>query len=106
MQSGRGSVVQAHEASVLYNYFVTEYQAGTYKKIFVKERAADDFAAACRGKDIQVRYNPRNETKSVLREDDLRLVIPISLAPSASPYDVDQRPSIWKHVRTLLRPFI
>lgn len=98
-------MVQVWEATIVYNYHVNEYQAGTYKKIFMKERAADDFAAACRGKDIQVRYDPRDETKSVLRGDDLRLIIPISSAPSTDPYD-DQKPSIWRHVRTMLRPFI
>jgi hypothetical protein len=106
MQSGRRSVIQLYECILTYNYFASEYQVGTYKKIFRSEQAADDFIAACKGKDVQVRYDPGNVARSVLREQDLRLVVPMALAPVTSDLQNGDQPSRWAHVRTIFRPFL
>jgi hypothetical protein len=105
MRSARRSVIQFYECTLTYNYRASEYQAGVFKKTFRSEQAADDFANACKGKDIQVRYDPRNERKSVLIEQDLRMVVPVALAGAYGPSS-DYDRSRWSKVRTILRPFI
>lgn len=59
---------------VSYRYYAQqEYRYGKYRKDFRRRPAAETFAAAIRGKQVQVRYQPDQPETSVLMEHDLRL---------------------------------
>ena len=59
---------------VSYRYYaLQEYRYGKYSRHFRKKAAAEEFAAAIRGRSLQIRYREDNPSVSVLMERDLEL---------------------------------
>lgn len=63
--------ISYYVARVDYSYSVNnEYYSGYYKKTFLRERSADAFVAAMKGRTILVRSHPhRPERSAVLKQD-------------------------------------
>jgi|GEM_PF-6084121 len=59
---------------VSYRYYAQqEYRYGRYRRDFLRRPPAEAFAAAIRGKQVQVRYRPDQPETSTLMKQDLRL---------------------------------
>lgn len=59
---------------VQYRYYaLQEYRYGKYRRHFRKKADAENFAAAIRGRSVQVRYREDNPDVSVVMERDLEL---------------------------------
>ena len=59
---------------VQYRYYaLQEYRYGKYRRHFRKKADAENFAAATRGRSVQVRYREDNPDVSVVMERDLEL---------------------------------
>lgn len=59
---------------VSYRYYAQqEYRYGKYRRHFARKAAAEAFAAAIRGRSIQVRFRDDNPNESVLLEQDLQM---------------------------------
>ncbi len=59
---------------VSYRYYAQqEYRYGTYRRHFARKAAAESFAEAVRGRDVQVRYRDDKPSDSVLLEQDLQM---------------------------------
>jgi hypothetical protein len=73
----QSATVKQHNGAwveVTYRYYaLQEYHYGKYRRHFRKKDAAEEFAAAIRGRSLQVRYREDNPDVSVLIERDLKL---------------------------------
>jgi hypothetical protein len=59
---------------VSYRYYAQqEYRYGKYRRHFARKAAAEAFAAAIRGRSVQVRYRDDKPSESVLLERDLQM---------------------------------
>jgi hypothetical protein len=57
-----------------YRYYAQqEYRFGKYRRHFGRKAAAEAFAAAIRGRSVQVRYRDTNPNDSILLEQDLQM---------------------------------
>jgi hypothetical protein len=63
-----------NSVEVQYRYYaLQEYRYGKYRRHFRKQADAENFAAAIRGRAVQVRYREDHPNVSVLMERDLEL---------------------------------
>jgi hypothetical protein len=71
----QSATVKAHEGydvQLSYRYYaLQEYRYGRYSRHFRKKAEAEEFAAAVRGRPVQVRYREDKPEVSVLMERDL-----------------------------------
>jgi hypothetical protein len=59
---------------VSYRYYAQqEYRYGKYRRHFARKAAAEAFAAAIRGRSMQVRFRDDKPNESVVLEQDLRM---------------------------------
>jgi uncharacterized protein DUF3592 len=59
---------------VAYRYYAQqEYRYGTYRRHFARKTAAEAFAEAIRGRNVQVRYRDDKPSESILLEQDLQM---------------------------------
>jgi hypothetical protein len=61
-----------------YSYFLGEYQSGSFCRVFSTENQADNFVHGIKDKKIQVRYNPSCPEKSIVEEDDIDAISPLT----------------------------
>jgi hypothetical protein len=60
-----------YQATLTYIYNNPEQQMGDYSRIFMKKEDAESWANSYKGETVKVHVNPRDPTRSVLREEDL-----------------------------------
>ena len=61
----------AHKALLTYSYSNPEPQSGDYSRSFGTDGDAKDWADSCKGLKVIVRVDPRDPTRSVLRDEDI-----------------------------------
>jgi Protein of unknown function (DUF3592) len=59
------------EATLTYVYRFPEEQMGDYSRSFVKKEDAEAWANSYKGETVKVHVDPRDPTRSLLREEDL-----------------------------------
>lgn len=65
---------QGSWVEISYRYYARqEYRFGKYRRHFARKAAAEAFADAIRGRNIQVRYRDDNPNESVVLEQDLQM---------------------------------
>ena len=60
-----------YKATLTYTYDNPELQMGDYSRSFAKEDDARAWATSYKGETVKVHVDPRDPTRSVLREEDL-----------------------------------
>jgi hypothetical protein len=60
-----------YQATLTYIYSNPEQQMGDYSRSFGKKEDAEAWAASYKGEAVKVHVDPRDPTRSVLREEDL-----------------------------------
>jgi hypothetical protein len=60
-----------YQATLTYVYRYPEEQMGDYSRSFGKKEDAEAWANSYKGETVKVHVNPRDPTRSVLREEDL-----------------------------------
>jgi hypothetical protein len=55
------------------SYAQQEYHYGKYRRHFARKAAAEAFAEAIRGRNVQVRYRDDKPSESILLEQDLQM---------------------------------
>lgn len=60
-----------YQATLTYTYHNPEPQMGDYRKGFGSKEEAQSWADSYKGETVKVRVDPRDPTRSVLREEDL-----------------------------------
>ncbi len=60
-----------YEATLTYVYRYPEEQMGDYSRSFSKKEDAEAWANSYKGETVKVHVDPRDPTRSVLREEDL-----------------------------------
>lgn len=58
-------------ATLIYSYRNPEQQMGDYSRSFAKKEDAEAWANSYKGESVKVHVDPRDPTRSVLREEDL-----------------------------------
>jgi len=61
----------SYRATLTYSYRNPEQQMGDYSRSFGKKEDAEAWANSYKGEPVKVHVNPRDPTRSVLREEDL-----------------------------------
>ena len=74
----RGYAVEivGYLVTLTYFYRNPELQSGDYSRMFDNEKDAHAWAASIKGKTVRVRVDPGNPSNSILREEDLEVLIP------------------------------
>ena len=60
-----------YKATLTYVYHNSEQQMGDYSRNFAKKEDAEAWANSYKGETVKVHVDPRDPTRSVLREEDL-----------------------------------
>jgi Protein of unknown function (DUF3592) len=60
-----------YKATLTYSYHNPEEQMGDYSRSFAKKEDAEAWANSYKGETVKVHVDPRDPTRSVLREEDL-----------------------------------
>ena len=63
--------LSSYKATLTYIYKNPEQQMGDYSRSFGKKEDAEAWANSYKGETVKVRVDPRDPTRSVLREEDL-----------------------------------
>jgi hypothetical protein len=65
------SSISSYQATLTYIYHNPEQQMGDYSRSFANEDDAKAWANSYKGETVNVRVDPRDPTRSILREEDL-----------------------------------
>lgn len=68
---GRGEQTTRYLATLTYFYRNPELQMGEYSRLFTYKVEADAWSAPYKGKTVVVHIDPRDNSRSVLRKEDL-----------------------------------
>jgi len=60
-----------YQATLTYTYNFPDQQMGDYSRDFMKKEDAEAWANSYKGETVKVHVDPRDPTRSVLREEDL-----------------------------------
>ena len=71
-QTRYGDRIVGYLASLTYFYRNPELQTGDYSRMFEKEAEAQAWAASYKGRTVMVHVDPRDPSRSVLREEELQ----------------------------------
>jgi hypothetical protein len=66
-------------AEITYSYYVGEYRAGKYLRLFRREEDADEFVREIKDKRVYVRYKERDPDTSTILDRDLEMIAPVIL---------------------------